>query len=227
MKNALVILNETPEAIASGNRLAEELGPSHAGQLLNYMLDMTVSELYPVEGAYHLYLASYSPDDDARLRARLGTTFRYLTMASGSSVSALLSTVDGLPEYNRFIFLKSNTVGIEEAAIQDWFTRMDQFDMLFGPSSGGSFFLVGFHRAMASKLANLEDWQAHHMDELDVDHQLHTYHLAVRSVAETLTGLAEIRRQVADRSGLALQIDDIIMDLTAYPDAPESDTASE
>jgi len=58
MKNALIILHETADPAPSGNRLAESLTMRHADSILSYLMDMTVSELFPVEGGYHLFLAS-------------------------------------------------------------------------------------------------------------------------------------------------------------------------
>ncbi len=214
MKNALVLLIETAGTTLSGNTLVSEISVPLAQELSDYLTDLSISELYPVENTYDLFLLGYTPEETIRLQERIGDSFRFFASAGETQLSFLLEAARRLEDYDRVIFLKSNSNGISEEAVAGFFERMYEFDLLFGPS-GSSFYLFGLHREILSYTDSLSGLSQEEIDDFEIKAKLHGFHMPVRPIAETINGLTDLREKLTDESGLARKIDDIIVRATA------------
>ncbi|RLE18198.1 MAG: hypothetical protein DRJ14_04420 [Acidobacteria bacterium] len=214
MKNALVLLIETPEATLSGNTLGTEISLELARELCDFFTDLSISELYPVNNTYDFYLLSYSPEEAIRLQKRIGDSFRFLAGKGDTQVEFLLDAASRLEEYEGVIFLKSNTSCLSEETVAGFFDRMNEFDLLFGPS-GPAFYLFGIHREALPFVGSLAGLSEENMDVCEMENSLHGFHLPERPIAETVNLLSRLREGLLAESGLARKIDDIIIRATA------------
>ena len=208
---------ESPSRTLSANTLAHELNQNLADELSDYLTDLSISELYPVNGEYDLFLLSYTPEDQDRLRGRIGESFAFLCVTAQTHMECIVNSAAKLEEYDRFIFLKSNTFGLSEEILQEQFKRMDTHDMLFGPSSD-SFYMFGFVKEATGSMGDLESLNRDQVDEYSVDFSLHSYFAPERPIAESSLGLSKLRESLAAESGLAAKIDEIILAFTTMND---------
>ncbi|NOZ13620.1 MAG: hypothetical protein GXO69_08255 [Acidobacteria bacterium] len=221
MKNALVLLIETAGTTLSGNTLASELSVDLARELSDYLTDLSISELYPVANAYDLFLLGYTPEETIRLEKRIGDNFRFFAGAGKTQLSFLTDAAMRLEDYDRIIFLKSNSSGISEETVAGFFQRMHEFDLLFGPS-GSSFYLFGIHREILPFIDSLSGLSQEEVDDFEIKEALHGFHMPARPIAETISGLTDLREKLTDESGLARKIDDIIIRATAVREEGDS-----
>ncbi len=214
MNNALVLLIETPGTTLSANTLDSELSSELARDISDYLTDLTISELYPANQRYDFYLLGYTAEETIRLQKRIGESFRFLASRGENQLSFLLEAASRLDEYERVIFVKSNTYNLSEESIMEFFNRMEEFDFLFGPS-GPAFYLFGIHRDALQFMETLSGLSQHEIDEYESAGTLQGFHLPERSISETLDGLTRLRGKLPPESGLARKIDDIIIQATA------------
>ncbi|MCK5878181.1 MAG: hypothetical protein KAH24_00265 [Holophagae bacterium] len=214
MKNALILLIETPEATLSGNTLGMDISPELVRELCDYFTDLSISELYPVNDRYDFFLLSYMPEEAIRLQKRIGDSFRFLAGEGKNQLEFILDAASRLEEYDRVIFIKSNTDSMSEEAVTAFFERMKEFDLLFGPSGSG-FYLFGIHRELLPDLDSLTGLSQEEVDTYEVESTLHCFHVPERPIAETIEGLTRLREGLTAESGLARKIDTIITQATA------------
>lgn len=214
MKNALVLLIETPGATLSDNTLGVEISQKLAQNICDYFTDLSISELYPVNDGYDFYLLSYTLEAAIRLQKRIGDSFRFFASDGANQLEFILEAAARLEEYDRVIFLKSNAESLTEEALVSLFERMNEFDFLFGPSES-SFYLFGIHREDLSLLSELKELSQKEMDNFEVETLLNGFHLQKRPIAETIEGLTLLRESLAAESGLARKIDEMIIQATA------------
>lgn len=214
MNNALVLLIETPETTLSENTLERDISPEPARDLCDYFTDLSISELYPVNGMYDLFLLGYTPEETIRLQKRIGDNFRFLSSEGENQMEFIVDAISRLEEYDRIIFLKSNADGVSEEAVTGFFERMNEFDLLFGPSDS-AFYLFGIHREALSHLDSLSGLSQEEVDNYEVESLLRGFHVPERPIAETIGGLTRLRERLPVGSGLARKIDDIIIRATA------------
>ena len=214
MNNALVLLIETPGITLSENTLETEISPELAVELCDYLTDMSISELYPVTGAYDFFLLSYTPEETIRLQKRVGDNFRFLAASGETQMEFLLDALSRLQEYEHIIFLKSNTNNISEESVAAFFDRLKEFDILFGPSES-TFYTFGIHRDTLEFLTALPKLNQEELDNYETENALNSFHLPELAIAETLGTLTKLRQSLPTESGLARKIDDIIIRATA------------
>ncbi len=214
MRNALILLIETPGSTLSENTLGVDIPLDLARNLSDYFTELSISELYPVYDAYDFFLLSYTPEEAIRLQKRIGDSFRFLASSGETQLLFILEAASRLEEYDRVIFLKSNVTDLSEETLISFFERMNEFDLLFGPS-GSSFYLLGLHRDDLGRAAALKGLRQEAIDNYEVESTLNAFHLPQRPAAETIEALARLREDLPAESGLARKIDDTIIQATA------------
>ncbi len=216
MKRALILLQETAENTPFGNRLTDFVAPALSVQLMQFMFDQTLAEVYPVEGEYQLYLLSHCESAQVSLEQRLGSAFRYLT-AGGTSFGRIVEQVMGeLPDVERFVFIRSNGYGWTENGIRDLFHRLDQHDVVYAPGDAESFFILGFVRESGDLLTGMTGFDTETVDALCDHNGLTAFHLPQQPLVASVKGMTDLRDVLPDETALAKQIDEIVMEQTRY-----------
>ncbi len=213
MRNALVLLVETTGATLSENTLGRDISLELVRDLCDYFTDLSISELYPVNDGYDFFLLNYKPEEAIRLQKRIGDSFRFFASAGEKQLEFLLEAASRFEEYDRVIFVKSNVAGLSEEAVLGFFERMNEFDLLFGPSDS-TFYLFGIHREALPHMDSLAGLSQEEIDNYEVESLLHGFHLPERPIAETIEGLTRLREGLSAESGLARKIDDTIIRAT-------------
>ncbi|NOY22836.1 MAG: hypothetical protein GXO70_04915 [Acidobacteria bacterium] len=214
MRNALVLLVETTGETLSENTLGRDFSLELVRNLCDYFTDLSISELYPVNDVYDFFLLNYKPEEAIRLQKRIGDSFRFFASEGKNQLEFLLEAVARFEEYDCVMFVKSNVTGLSEEAVIGFFERMNEFDLLFGPSDS-TFYLFGIHREALPHMASLAGLSQKEVDNYEVESSLHGFHLPERPIAETIEGLTRLRKDLPAESGLARKIDDMIIQATA------------
>lgn len=216
MKQALILLQETGGKTPSGNRLTDFIAPELSDQLMQFMFEQTLAEVYPVEGEYRLYLLSYDGSRQALLEERLGSAFRYLTVDAANFGEVIQQVMAKLPDMERFVFLKSNGYGWTEDGVLNLFHRLGHHDVIYAPGGAASFFMVGFIRESGELLYNVSDWDSETVDMVCDQNGLTAFHLPQQPLVESLTGMTDLRERLPSETALAKRIDEIVLEQTRY-----------
>lgn len=216
MKQALILLQETAGTTPSGNHLTDTIAIHLSEQLMGFMFDQTLAEVFPVEGDYQLYLLSYSEDDRISLENRIGGAFQYLTVDAGTPGTVIQRTLALLPDTDRFVFMKSNGYGWTENGVRDLFQRLYQHDVVYASGSSGSFFLIGFVRESGPFLMESTGFDTETVDDVCDRNNLTAFHLPQQPLVDSLAGMTGLREMLPDETAMARQIDDIVLAQTRY-----------
>ena len=216
MKQALILLQETAGEAPSENRLNETIAPHLSEQLLAFLFDQTLAEVYPVEGDYRLHLLSYSRDDGVSLEERLGSSFQYLTADADVFGDVIQRVLELLPDVDRFVFMKSNGYGWTEEGVRNLFQRLDQHDVVYAPAGSRSFYLLGFVRESGPVLMKSHRFDTETVDDVCDRNNLTAFHLPQQPLVDSLAGMTGLREMLPDETALAKQIDDIVLAQTRY-----------
>ncbi len=222
MKQALILLQETGGKTPSGSSLTDFIAPELSDQLMQFMFEQTLAEVYPVDGEYRLFLLSYDGSQQALLEQRLGSAFQYMTAESDTFGDVIQQVMTKLPDTDRFVFLKSNGYGWTEDGVRDLFHRLGQYDVIYAPGGVSSFFLVGFVRESGEFLCDASGWDTETVDALCDQTELTAFHLPQQPLVESLKGMTDLRERLPNETALAKQIDEIVLKQTRHEESEDA-----
>jgi len=211
MKKLLILLVENPSFTLSENTLSDELTSEQAVLLSNHLGDETISEVYPADQKYEMAFAVYSQSDIKSLKSKFGDFCRILT-SKAKTIGQFISDI-AKKEKNaeNIIFLKSNVSGLSEENINNFFTKLDENNIILGQSGDNSFYLLGFNKNISDELSDLTDIKESSLESLTTEKHILIHHLPEFIVVENVNNLSKLRDSISDKSSLAITIDKIVL----------------
>ena len=146
---SLVIFANAPEKGRVKSRIAADLGADTALAAYRTLAEHAVAAASHVDWCRKTI--AYSPNGSGEaMRHWFGDLFDYRAQGDGDLGRRMLAAVerafsDGA---DRVILIGVDCPGVSEAVISDAFTRLDQSDVVIGPSFDGGYYLIGMKKPM-------------------------------------------------------------------------------
>jgi len=146
---SLVIFANAPEKGRVKSRIAADLGADTALAAYRTLAEHAVAAASHVDWCRKTIAYSPNGSGDA-MRHWFGDLFDYRAQGDGDLGRRMLAAVerafsDGA---DRVILIGVDCPGVSEAVISDAFTRLDQSDVVIGPSFDGGYYLIGMKKPM-------------------------------------------------------------------------------
>ena len=216
MKNALILINEKSDSSPSPTSLTRELPKEALKELSFIFMDEAVSEGYPVEKGYSVFLVNFNEGDKEELAKRYNNFVNQISVSAKNYSSFFKKTIEKIGDFDNYIFVKSNIVPFTEEQIINLFERLKVHDIVFGGFEEDDFFLLGFINELKDDIFALRQITEETLETLSLEKQLDVYYLPEKEVVNSLEALTKLRYSLPDNSGLARKIDRLILDITKY-----------
>ncbi len=216
MKNALIIINEKGDTSLSKFPLLKELPVEAVRKLSLIFMDEALSEGYPVDKGYSIFLVNFSDRDNEELAARYNNFVEQLTVQGNTYPELIKNTIERIGDFERYLFVRSNIIPYTEAQFNNFFERLQTHDLIFGAFEENDFFILGFIDSLKSHLFQLKEITEESIENISVAKNLDVYYLPEKAVVTSLESLTELRQKLSNDSGLARKIDDLILEITRY-----------
>ncbi len=216
MANALVIINEKGDTSLSKFTLLKEL-PIEAVKKLSFIfMDEALSEGFPVDKGYSIFLVNFTEQDKDDLSLRYNNFVKQLTVKGKSYPELIKNTIEQIGEYDSYLFVRSNIIPYTEAQFNNFFERMETHDIVFGAFEEEEFFILGFINSLKELILKLKEITEESIETVSVSENLDVYYVPEKAVVTSLESLTELRQKLPDDSGLARKIDNLILEITRY-----------
>jgi len=146
---SLVIFANAPEKGRVKSRIASDLGADVALAAYRTLAEHAVAAASHVDWCRKTI--AYSPNGSGEaMRHWFGDLFDYRAQGDGDLGRRMLAALerafsDGA---DRVILIGVDCPGVSDAVISDAFTRLDQADVVIGPSFDGGYYLIGMKKPM-------------------------------------------------------------------------------
>ena len=146
---SLVIFANAPEKGRVKSRIAADLGPDVALVAYKTLAEHAVAAASHVDWCRKTIV--YAPNGAGdMMRNWFGDLFDYLAQVDGDLGRRMLAALehafsDGA---DRVIIIGVDCPGVTESVIDDAFTRLDQADVVIGPSFDGGYYLLGMKKPL-------------------------------------------------------------------------------
>ena len=146
---SLVIFANAPEKGRVKSRIAADLGPDVALTAYKTLAEHAVAAASHVDWCNKVIAYAPNGTGDA-MRSWFGDLFDYRAQGEGDLGRRMLSALerafgDGA---DRVILIGVDCPGVSEGVIGEAFTRLDQADVVIGPSFDGGYYLIGMKKAL-------------------------------------------------------------------------------
>jgi len=146
---SLVIFASAPEKGKVKSRIAADLGPDVALKAYRALAEHAVAAASHVDWCRKVIAYTPNVAGDA-MRSWFGDLFDYLAQGDGDLGRRMLAALerafsDGA---DRVILIGVDCPGVTESVIEDAFTRLDQADVVIGPSFDGGYYLIGMKKPL-------------------------------------------------------------------------------
>jgi rSAM/selenodomain-associated transferase 1 len=146
---ALVIFANAPEKGRVKSRIAADLGPDVALTAYRTLAEHAVAAASHVDWCRKTIAYAPNGSGDA-MRDWFGDLFDYRAQGDGDLGRRMLAALerafsDGA---DRVILIGVDCPGVSEAVISDAFARLDQADVVIGPSFDGGYYLIGMKKPL-------------------------------------------------------------------------------
>ena len=216
MKNALVIINEKGDTSLSKFPLTKEL-PLEAVKKLSFIfMDEALSEGFPVDKGYSIFLVNFTEGDKDALSLRYNNFVKQLTVTGRNYSELIQNTLQEIGEFDNYLFVRSNIIPYTETQFNDFFERMNTHDLVFGAFDEDEFFILGFIDSLKDAILSLKEFTEETIETISVEKNLDVYYVPEKAVVTSLESLTELRQKLSNDSGLARKIDNLILEITRY-----------
>lgn len=140
-KNLLLIFVKNPEKGSVKTRLAETVGDEKACQTYRKLLDYTIEVAGQVKAKKQIWYSSFIDDSDG-----LGGAGFEKKLQQGSNLGERMAGAfkQGVEEgFKKILIIGSDCPGISAEIIENGFDRLNQYDVVIGPSEDGGYYLIG------------------------------------------------------------------------------------
>ncbi len=216
MKNALIIINEKGDTSLSKFPLTKEL-PLEAVKKLSFIfMDEALSEGFPVDKGYSIFLVNFTEQDKDALSLRYNNFVKQLTVTGKTYPELIKNTLEKIGEFDNYLFVRSNIIPYTETQFNDFFERMNIHDIVFGTFDEDEFFILGFIDSLKDAILSLKEFTEETIETISVEKNLDVYYVPEKAVVTSLESLTELRQKLSNDSGLARKIDNLILEITRY-----------
>jgi hypothetical protein len=120
----------------------------------------------------------------------------------------------------QIIFLKSNVAGLLEEDINNFFSKLEENNIIFGQSGENSFYLFGLNKNIVNEIDKLNVIKESEIEEISEDNHLLIHHLPEKPAVENIENLGILRDSISEKTSLATTIDRIVLkkDRTRHKD---------
>jgi len=154
-KNLLLIFIKNPKPGKVKTRLAETVGKDKAYQIYLDLLNYTISEAMKVDSARQVWYSSYIDRDD-----KIDEDSFQKSVQSGKDLGEKMMNAfaQGFKDgYGKIVIIGSDCPEIAASIIEDAFEKLDEFDVVLGPSEDGGYYLLGMRQLIPELFSNI-DW---------------------------------------------------------------------
>jgi len=211
MEKLLVLLVENPDTTLAENTLSAELNSEPANKLSNYLTEMSISELYPAEQQYELAFGVYSEKDSEFINSKFGDFCRILSSPATTMGKFIQDIANKEKNAKHIIFLKSNVAGLLEEDINNFFSKLEENNIIFGQSGENSFYLLGLNTNIVDEIHNLEIVKESEIESISENNHLLIHHLPEKLAVENVEYLGILRDSISEKTSLATTIDRIVL----------------
>ncbi len=216
MKNALILINEKGDTSLSKFPLLKELPLEAVRELSFIFMDEALSEGFPVEKGYSIFLVNFTEKDREGLSLRYNNFVKQITVDGKNYTELIKNTLEQIGNFDSYLFVRSNMIPYTESQFNDFFERMGVHDLVFGAFDEDEFFLLGFIDSIKNNIFSLREFTEEAIEIISVEENLDVYYVPEKSVVTSLESLTELRQKLSDDSGLARKIDNLILYITRY-----------
>ncbi|GEM_PF-1936493 len=216
MKNVLVIINEKGTSSLSFFPLLDELPANFAEKLSLIFLDEAISEGFPVDKGYSIFLVNFNQKDMEEMGKRYNNFVKPIAVKGKSYPELIKNTVKAIGDFDKYLFVKSNIIPYTEPQLKDFFSRLNVHDIVFGSFDEEDFYIIGFIKEILKEITSLKEISEGSIEELSLEKRLDVYYLPEKAIANSVESLTELRNKLPHSSGLARKIDNLILELTKY-----------
>ena len=155
--DCLIVFGRYPTPSKVKTRLIPHLGPVGAAQLQKELTEETVKKARSIS-----YLADliffFEGGSKSLLRKWLGRDIAYLPQEGTDLGSRMKNAILNAKEkgYQKVILIGTDIPGLRPDHIREAFSRLDEYDVVLGPSDDGGYWLVGMKRLF--DIFNGIDW---------------------------------------------------------------------
>ena len=154
-KNLLLIFIKNPKPGKVKTRLAETVGKDKAYQIYLDLLNYTISEAMKVDSARQVWYSSYIDRDD-----KIDEDSFQKSVQSGKDLGEKMMNAfaQGFKDgYGKIVIIGSDCPEIAASIIEDAFEKLDECDVVLGPSEDGGYYLLGMRQLIPELFSNI-DW---------------------------------------------------------------------
>ncbi len=140
-KKALIIFTRNPELGQCKTRLAKTIGDESALKIYMYLLQHTATISEPIKADKYVYYSESIKKNDLwntdvfRKKLQIGTDL-------GSRMANAFIELFGLG-YEKVMIIGSDLLDLNPHHIENAFEKLNQHDMVIGPSKDGGYYLLG------------------------------------------------------------------------------------
>ncbi len=220
MQNALICFIKFPEPGHVKTRLAAALGAVPAASLYEAMVERVITEVYPLENDYDLFLFYDDSHSVERFRGWLGESWSFRPQAKGDLGVRLEAATRWAFEadYERVAVIGSDCLGMDQVFVEKAFKALRKNDVVLGPSSDGGYYLIGM-RAHSPWLFEGIEWSTPTVFETTVDkvevRDLALKKLEVRIDVDTIEDLIALKQSLPEEHFLHHKIDFLVLNRRA------------
>lgn len=216
MKHALICFLKFPEPGHVKTRLAHELGEIPAADLYEAMAERVITEVYPLENDYDLFLFIDGTHSLDKFKEWVGPNWAFREQSKGDLGDRLEQATQWalISGYERVAVIGSDCVGMDQEFIEKMFADLDSHDYVIGPSTDGGYYLIAM-KAMSPWLFKGVEWSTNSVLETTID-KIEMRDLTLKKLDEkvdvdTLEDLLAFKETLPDEHFLNHKIDEAVM----------------
>lgn len=145
-ENLLLIFMKNPEKGKVKTRLAKTLGKEKAYQTYLKLLDFTINVAEDVQAHKQIWYSAFIDETDG-----LGEPKFEKKLQKGENLGERMLNAfrNGFEEnFKKIVIIGSDCPAISTEIIEDAFSKLDQNDVVIGPSEDGGYYLLGLTRML-------------------------------------------------------------------------------
>jgi len=153
---SLVIFANAPEKGRVKSRIAADLGPDVALTAYRTLAEHAVAAASHVEWCRKTIAYAPNGTGDA-MRDWFGDLFDYRAQGDGDLGRRMIAALERAfaEGADRVVLIGVDCPGVSEAVIGEAFTRLDQADVVLGPSFDGGYYLIGMRQVHKSLFTDI------------------------------------------------------------------------
>ncbi len=145
------------------------------------------------------------------LNTKFGDFCRILTSTATTMGKFIQEIASKEQNAENIIFLKSNVAGLIEEDINNFFSKLEENNIIFGQSGENSFYLLGLNTQVVDEIDNLEIVKESEIESISENNHLLIHYLPEKLAVENIERLGILRDSISEKTSLATTIDRIVL----------------